>query len=818
MSGTKWVHMRLRRSGWLAGSVAAAVVTALAMTASPASAGQATPAQATPGQATPAQPAGQSAAGGSADAGGQLPAGVQQVCAPSTGPQDMSCMSVLPARKPGAARTDLSGPTGSGYGPADLQSAYALAAASLDKGKGQTVAIVDAYNDPDAAADLAVYRQQWGLPACAAGCLTILNEDGQASPLPGVDPTGGWELEESTDLDMVSAICPNCHIELVEAGSTSLSDLGTAEDTAAASGAKFISDSWDGPDGYGSSADDQYFDHPGVVITVAAGDDGFGASYPAASQFVTSVGGTSLERAPGTARGWTESAWTGTGSGCSLNEPKPAWQTADDSLAGGCLNRTDNDVAAVADENTPVWLYDSYPFQGAAPQWGEVGGTSVASPIIASVYALAGAPLRGSYPASYPYAHTSDLFPVTSGTNGPCESTRPYLCAGGPGYNGPDGWGTPDGTAAFTAPAHTVTAFNPGFQDDGAGTSVRLRVKALASGGERLFYSARGLPRGLSIDPSAGLISGRLPAAAATDPVTVTVTDASGDRATVGFSFVIVPDLTAAYHPVPGPVTVGLPGLCLASAGPQAGAKIQVATCDGGTAQQWTYRPDSIPDGAGALTIDGQCLDIGQAGTAQASDLRLRPCTGRANQDWTPQDYGQNLVNPASGDCLDDPGSSTESGTQVDVAACDSASGQVFTLPPAPVTSAVSGQCLDVPGGSPSAGTAVDVAACDGSAEQLWGDFSTDTVKPTTHGGLCLAAVAPAGPTSLQWIGSPVEMETCRIPFPTIEEGWSILPDGQIMNNTANLCLDDPGDSTANGTQLVLQDCYGEAGEIWAVG
>ena len=172
-------------------------------------------------------------------------------------------MSLLPARKPGPARMDLSGPTGSGYGPADLQSAYALAAASLDKGKGETVAIVDAYDDPTAAADLAVYRKQWGLPACAAGCLTILNQNGQTSPLPGVDPTGGWELEESTDLDMVSAICPNCRIELVEANSSSLTDLGTAEDTAAASGAKFISDSWDGPDGYGSSARRPVLQPPG---------------------------------------------------------------------------------------------------------------------------------------------------------------------------------------------------------------------------------------------------------------------------------------------------------------------------------------------------------------------------------------------------------------------------------------------------------------------------------------------------------------------------------------------------------------------------
>ena len=752
----------------------------------------------------------------------------------------MSCQSLLPARKPGPARMDLSGPTGAGYGPADLQSAYALAKASLDKGKGETVAIVDAYDDPTAAADLAVYRKQWGLPACAAGCLTILNENGKSSPLPGVDPSGGWELEESTDLDMVSAICPNCHIELVEANSTSISDLGTADDAAAASGAKFISDSWDGPDGYTSSDDDQYFDHPGVVITVAAGDKGFGVSFPAASQFVTSVGGTTLERAPGTARGWSESVWAGTGSGCSLNEPKPSWQTADDSAPGGCLNRADNDVAAVADENTPVWLYDSYPFQGTAPQWGQVGGTSVASPIIASVYALASTPLRGSYPASYPYSRPNGLFPVTTGTNGPCETTRQYLCTAGAGYNGtgyngPTGLGTPDGTAAFAGPAHTVTAFNPGFQDDGAGTSVHLPIKALAAGRERLVYSARGLPRGLSINPFTGLISGTLPRAAATDPVTVTVTDASGDRATVRFSFVIVADLTAAYDPVTAPVPLGQTGLCLNDAGTSTGtstgtgsnastsagtsAGIQVATCDGSAAQQWTYRPDRVPDGAGALTIDGQCLDIGDAAHNQA--LRLRACTGGANQDWSPQDYGTNLVNPATGDCLDDPNSSTVSGTTVDVAACDFATGQIFTLPPAPVTSAIAGQCLDVPsspGSSPAVGAAVDATACDGSSTQLWGDFSTDSIKPASHGGLCLAAVATAGPNSLQWVGSPVELETCRIPFPMIEEGWSILPDGQIMNNTANLCLDNPGDSTAGGTQLVLQDCYGEAGEIWAVG
>jgi hypothetical protein len=690
------------------------------------------------------------------------------------------------------------------------------------------VAIVDAYDDPTAAADLAVYRKQWGLPPCAAGCLTVRNQDGATSPLPGVDPTGGWELEESTDLDMVSAICPDCRIELVEANSTSIGDLGAAEDAAVASGAKYVSDSWGGPDAYSSSAADQYFNHPGVVITVAAGDLGFGASYPAASPFVTSVGGTSLVRAPGTARGWTESVWAGTGSGCSLAEPKPSWETADDSATAGCLNRTDNDVAAVADQNTPVWLYDSYPYQGTAPQWGQVGGTSVASPIIASVYALAGTPLRGSYPASYPYSRTRDLFPVTSGTNGPCEPTRPYLCTAGPGYNGPDGWGTPDGTAAFTAPAHAVSLVSPGFQDDGAGTVVRLRVKAEASGGERLSYTAHGLPRGLSIDRSTGLITGRLPAATGTEPVTVTAADASGDRATVGFSFVIVGDLAAAYDQVTGPVTVGLAaGLCLADAGTgtdagtDAGtgtdAGIAVQTCDGTAAQQWTYRPDRVPDGSGTLTIDGKCVTMGSDGTGPSASARLRTCDGGANQDWTPQDFAENLVNPRSGDCLDVPGASPAAGAQVDVAACDNTEGQIFALPAAPVTSAITGKCLDAPS-SPAVATAVDIADCDGGNGQLWGDFSMATVKPSTHGGLCLAAFAQAGPASMRWVGSPVELENCRTPFPTIMEGWSILPDGQIMSNNANLCLDDPGNSTANGTALVLEDCYGAAGEIWAVG
>jgi len=187
------------------------------------------------------------------------------------------------------------------------------------------------------------------------------------------------------------------------------------------------------------SNDAQYYNHPGIVITAAAGDDGYGVMYPAASQYVTSVGGTSLYHLKSGTRAWTEETWFGTGSGCAKYEAKPSWQTDK-----GCARRADNDVAAVADPFTGVALYDTYDDLG----WTEVGGTSASSPIIASVYALAGTPAAGTYPASYPYAHTGHLYDVTSGTNGVC--TRLYLCEAKKGYDGPTGSGTPEGIAAFT--------------------------------------------------------------------------------------------------------------------------------------------------------------------------------------------------------------------------------------------------------------------------------------------------------------------------------------------------------------------------------
>jgi hypothetical protein len=336
-------------------------------------------------------------------------------------------------------------PTGDGYGPSSLQSAYVLPSSTA--GSGQTVAVVDAYNDPDAASDLATYRSAWGLPACGSGCFSVVNENGQTSPLPSPAAGTGWDVEESLDVDMVSAICPLCHIILVEANSASFSDLGTAVNSAVSLGAKFVSNSYGGADSSSDTTyDADYYNHPGVAVTASAGDSGYGVEYPAASQDVTAVGGTSLSTASN-ARGWTESVWgsasggEGTGSGCSAYEPKPSWQHDT-----GCSHRTNNDVSADADPNTGVAVYDSYTEGG----WLEVGGTSASSPMIASTFALAGTPTAGSYPSSYIYGNTSALFDVTSGANGSCSPA--YLCTAEAGYDGPTGWGTPNGVTAFTSP------------------------------------------------------------------------------------------------------------------------------------------------------------------------------------------------------------------------------------------------------------------------------------------------------------------------------------------------------------------------------
>jgi subtilase family serine protease len=329
--------------------------------------------------------------------------------------------------------------TPSGYGPADLRAAYKLPA---NGGAGQTVAIVDAYNDPNAAADMATYRSQFGLPACtvASGCFKQVGQTG-TSTLPANNT--GWAGEISLDLDMVSAVAPNAHIILVEAKTASMANLGTAVNEAVKLGAKFVSNSYGGGESSADTGyDTKYFNHAGVAITASSGDGGYGVEYPAASPYVTAVGGTALKKASNT-RGWTESVWStssteGAGSGCSAYEPKPSWQKDT-----GCKKRTVADVSAVADPATGVAVYQTYGGSG----WAVYGGTSVASPLIAAVYADAGTP-KAAVPAANIYSHTSALNDVTSGKTATCSPS--YLCAAGTGFDGPTGWGTPNGLTAFT--------------------------------------------------------------------------------------------------------------------------------------------------------------------------------------------------------------------------------------------------------------------------------------------------------------------------------------------------------------------------------
>lgn len=319
-----------------------------------------------------------------------------------------------------------------GYAPADLRAAYNV----TGTGSSATlVAIVDAYGYTNAEADLGAYRSRYGLPACttANGCFTKVNQTGGKTAYPPQNT--GWAQETALDLDMVSAMCPNCRILLVQANSSSLADLAQAVNTAAALGAHVISNSYGGGEG-GTLGYENAYNHPGVAITASSGDSGYGVQFPASSPHVTAVGGTSLYRAS-TARGWSETAWSGAGSGCSSIYLKPVWQK--DPL---CTMRMEADVSAVADPNTGVLVYG--PMNATMSGWMIFGGTSVAAPLVAGVYGVnAGAVKFGSNP----YAATGALYDVTSGANGSCNGV--YFCTAGPGYDGPTGLGTPKGVKAF---------------------------------------------------------------------------------------------------------------------------------------------------------------------------------------------------------------------------------------------------------------------------------------------------------------------------------------------------------------------------------
>jgi hypothetical protein len=358
------------------------------------------------------------------------------------------------------------------YGAQDLQSAYAIPA--LDS--TATIGIVDAFDDPNAESDLAVYRATYGLPPCttANGCFTKVGESGSTTALPATDTTG-WAVEISLDVQMASAACPTCKILLVEASSATLEDLSASVNTAVSLGATVVSNSYGGGESSTQTGFDGAYHHPGVGIFASSGDGAFGVEYPAASPFVTAVGGTSLLPAPSTSRGWSESVWDlevfaavrqGPGSGCSQFEPKPVWQRDT-----GCAARTVADVSAVADPSTGVAVFESFEIGG----WAVIGGTSVASPLVASIYALTG---NGAADGAFSYrAWPTAFHDVTVGDNSSLVGCSPaYLCTAQVGYDGPTGNGTPNASVlaqmAAATPRNVPWNHRPDFDGDGRADTI----------------------------------------------------------------------------------------------------------------------------------------------------------------------------------------------------------------------------------------------------------------------------------------------------------------------------------------------------------
>jgi phosphodiesterase/alkaline phosphatase D-like protein len=430
-------------------------------------------------------------------------------------------------RSPSAALSAAAGDFG--VTPQDLHSAYQLPTSTSGT---QTIALVDAYNDPNAEADLATYSKELGLPACAAagGCFEKVNQDGETGNLPFPKTTKelesalkspgakrreaeeaiGWGLEISLDIETAHGVCQNCHILLVEANSPSFENLEAAEDTAARLGANEISDSWAGPEcseGF-CVEDSSAFNHPGTVITAAAGDNGYlnwleeprsrYPDFPASSPQVVSVGGTRLSLGPngewagetvwndGGEREGVKDGYGATGGGCSTQFAAPPWQqdVSDWSTVGCDDKRAVADISADSDPYTGLAVFYSSPDCESAydedstihlVHWCTIGGTSLATPLIASTFALAGGAHGAAYPAKTLYEGAAgapeSLHDVTEGSNGEClspfdeatglQSCTPAqdaatgcasaaICMSRTGYDGPTGLGTPDGVAAFT--------------------------------------------------------------------------------------------------------------------------------------------------------------------------------------------------------------------------------------------------------------------------------------------------------------------------------------------------------------------------------
>ncbi|MGH3472614.1 MAG: Ig-like domain repeat protein [Nocardioidaceae bacterium] len=388
-------------------------------------------------------------------------------------------------------------PLSGALGPADIQAAYKLPAT----GQGQTVGIVDAFGDSHAESDLAVFRAHFGLPSCTIlnGCLKVVNQNGDTSPLPTDDK--GWALETSLDLDAVSSACPNCHILLVEGTDNSFTNLGKSVDTAVTQGAGFVSNSYGVAGEFPAETTyDHYYNHQGVAVTASTGDVGNVQNWPATNPNVVAVGGTTLTPNAST-RGWAETAWSNGGSGCSLYELKPTYQT---NLTTLCAKRANADIAADANPITGLAVYDTLGYGG----WLQVGGTSLASPLVAAMYALAGTPSAGTYPVTYPYADPTGLYDITAGQDGTCGT---LLCQAGPGWDGPTGLGTPHGVNALKFRAPSTVSASAATITYGTSGSVHVSVNSTpqATGTVRVLHGTTVLGTASLANATANVALGR---------------------------------------------------------------------------------------------------------------------------------------------------------------------------------------------------------------------------------------------------------------------------------------------------------------------
>lgn len=474
----------------------------------------------------------------------------------------------------------------------------------------------------------------------------------------------------------------------------------------------------------------------GVAITVAAGDNGYQPpgsplGYPAASQYVTAVGGTTLTQSgTGTCtaslagvRGWCESVWNGlsattptgaTESGCSLYDPQPAWQAA---VAGdGCGSlRASVDVAADADPDTGVAVYDS----GQAGWLPPVGGTAVAAAIVAGVYALAGTPQSGTYPAAYPYQHPGALHDITTGGNlapGQAACTPDYLCTAQAGYDAPSGLGSPEGTLSFTA-----TGSSKGAVYSGITNKCLDDYQDLATNNNKVeIWTCNG------------------------NNSQTWTTEADG--------------------------TIRINGMCLdvTGAGTANGTKVELYTCHGTGNQQW----QPTADAALVNPESGKCLDDPGSSTTNGTQLQIYTCKNTPSQSWTlpyRQPTGLDRVlsdYPSSTPlCVDDYKYSSTSGNKIDIWNCNDSGSQAWTVQ-GDGTIQINGECMHVHGDSATDGTKIELSSCGGGTYQQWRAMSDGSIVSLAAGS-CL----DEGSTATE--GTQLVIRTCN---QDAAQTWRIVP------------------------------------------